>query len=284
MQHIKNKATVVTGATGGIGEEIVLQLAQNGWNIIMVNRDKTKSKALKDRIELAYPKVRVDSFICDLSSPKEIACTIKTIIASHPAISALINNAGVLLDKEMLSDSGNDMHFQINVLAASQLMYGLRPALKHWAQSNDKATVINVSSNAIFMSKPLAVDKLKKPDKQGIFTSYANSKMAVTVLSAHVAEEFVGDRIALFAIDPGGNRTDMTSSKAAPFFVRWFRGLLPPPSKGASYILAPLFDESFKAKSGSLISSGKVKPIPKKSHTSDRIQHLVTLVNKEIIA
>lgn len=279
-----NKLAVVTGATGGIGQQIVLQLAKNSWNVLMINRDEDKSMALRKKIEFDYPEVEVNYLICDLSSSAEINSTTKAIAEKELAISALINTAGILLSEEKISLTGNDYHFQINVLAAFQLMHGLRTSLKRSVQQGENAIIINVSSDAIFMSKPLAPHLLKRPKKHGVFASYANSKMALTVLSTYVAQDFEKDGIDVFAINPGGNSTAMTSGKSAPFFVRWFNslGLLPHPSKGAGYLLSPLLDEDFNASSGSLISVGKVKPIPKKSNTIEKITELMNLVNREI--
>lgn len=275
------KNIIITGATGGIGREIVFLLAKQDYHIIMINRSKGKSQALIEKVNSNFPNIQIKDFICDLANPKEIEQVIASIKSEYTEIFALINNAGVLFDEEKLSSTGNDLHYQINVLAPYQLTLGLKELLKRGATDNRKAIIVNTSSNAIFMSKPLDVKLLKRPVKQGIFTSYANSKMAVTLLSQHLAKELAPLKIAIYPIDPGGNRTDMTSSKAAPFFVRWFRGLLPHPSKGAAYLLAPLLDASFKAKSGELVSSGKVKPIPKQSNTKETINALLKLIGED---
>ena len=282
MNNTNKKIAVITGSSGGIGNEIALQLAQKEWDLVFINRDKFKTQPLLDKLARDYPSVSAELLICDLSKPQEIKATTDALAQSYDRITALINNAGVLFNEEKLSESGNDLHFQVNVLAPYQLAQALKPLLEKDAKDFGEAAVVNVSSNAIFMSRSLDVNDLKKPKKQGIFSSYANSKMAITVLSQHLAQEFNQAGIRVFAIDPGGNRTDMTAGPAAPFFVRWFRSFLPPPSKGASYLVAPLVGQSFQAKSGDLISSGKIKHIPKKSDTPEKEQALLKLVKEHL--
>ncbi len=280
---MSNKVVVITGATGGIGEEISYQMAKDGWHLILLNRSKSKSDLLVEKITKQFPSTTIDLFITDLSIPQDIRKTVKAINAKYSGIDALINNAGVLFKEKILSKSGNDMHYQVNVFASYMLMELLKPLLKKGKIDNRLPMIVNTSSNAIFMSSALKVDELKKPKKSGIFHSYANSKLALTVLSKRIAELYKKDEIKVIAVDPGGNRTDMTSGEAAPFFVRWFRMFLPPPSKGASYITAPLLDKDFSAISGELISSGKIKPIPKKSDTNDKASELMKLLQNEVV-
>ena len=282
MNKSNNKVAVITGTSGGIGEEIASQLAKKGWELIFLNRSKAKTEPVIQRLQKESPNVKVTLYPVDLAKPGKIEAAVESVKQSYSAVHALINNAGVLFDKAVVSESGNDLHFQVNVIAPYLLMQLLRDLLKAGAGQQGQATVVNVSSNAIFMSKPLDVGQLKRPDRQGIFTSYANSKMAITLLSKQLADQYQQDHIRIYAIDPGGNRTDMTSGEAAPFFVRWFRGLLPPPSKGASYLVAPLVDPHFQAKSGNLLSSGKIKPIPKKSDTKEKAKELMELMNREV--
>lgn len=279
---MSNKVVVITGATGGIGEEISYQMAESGWNLILLNRSKSKSDSLKKKIEQKYATIAVDSFIVDLSIPQEIENTVEEISKRYNSIDALINNAGVLFKEKLFSKNGNDLHFQVNVIAPYILMELFKPLLKRSKANNQFPIIVNVSSNAIFMSSALKVDEFKDPKKSGIFHSYANSKLALTVLSKRIADLYRTDEIKVFAVDPGGNRTDMTSGEAAPFFVRWFRMFLPPPSKGASYITAPLLDKDFSATSGDLFSSGKIKPIPKKSDTDEKASKLMRLLQNEV--
>lgn len=273
---------VITGATGGIGKEISFQMAKSGWDLILLNRSKSKSESLVNKLKQQYPSIQVDDFIVDLSRPEEIRKVVSEISKSYNSINALINNAGVLFKNKVLSSSGNDMHFQVNVIAPYLLMELLKPLLMQSRTDEQSPVIVNTSSNAIFMSSPLNVSELKNPKKSGIFHSYANSKSALTVLTKKMATVYAIDNIKVFAIDPGGNRTAMVEGDAAPFFVRWFKMFLPPPSRGAFFITAPLINADFKAFSGVLISSGKIKPIPKKSDNEENVKELLDLIKMEI--
>ena len=277
-----NKVVVITGATGGIGEEISYQMAKNGWNLILLNRSQSKSDLLIEKIKQKFPSTTIDLFIVDLSTPQDIRKTVKEISEKYSSIDALFNIAGVLFKEKILSKSGNDMHYQVNVLAPYLLMELFRPLLKQSQAGGQFPVVVNTSSMAIFMSSTLKLNELKNPSKSGLFHSYANSKLALTILSKRMANLYKSDGIKVYAIDPGGNRTSMTSGEGAPFFVRWFRIFVPPPSKGASFLTAPLLDKNFSAVSGELISSGKVKPIPKKSDTEENANSLIRLLKNDV--
>lgn len=117
MHNTLNRTAVVTGTSGGIGQEVALQLAQQGWDLIFINRNRAKTQPLLDKLAREYPSASVKLYVCDLSKPKEIKTTADAIRQSHDHLAALINNAGVLFNESKTSASGNDLHFQVNVLA-----------------------------------------------------------------------------------------------------------------------------------------------------------------------
>ena len=91
---LKGKRILLTGATGGLGQELALLLAQKGAVLTLVGRDKTKLNLLKDLIEKgggnAYFQV-ADLNTVDMS--RDVVSLAKHLMGD---IDVLINNAGVL--------------------------------------------------------------------------------------------------------------------------------------------------------------------------------------------
>ena len=78
----------------------------------------------------------------DLSSHADIKRVTAEILAKHPRIDYLFNNAGVLTETLQFSGHGNELHFEINTLAPLQLIDALRPALR----SAGGAFVVNTTA------------------------------------------------------------------------------------------------------------------------------------------
>ena len=261
MTH--RRTAVVTGTTTGIGLELASKLASVGWNLALINRSRERTQPLMDRVRLESPEAVVSVYPADLSDQDQLRAAVADIAKEHNEVHALFNNAGVLRTTPGRSKHGHDLHFQVNVIAVWQLMHMLRPLL---AATPQRAVVVNVSSSAIKSCGPLNVAGLSDPPKQGLFGAYGQSKLAVTVMTAMLAESFGADRIHLYAVDPGATRTAMTAGSGVPFFIRWARSLLPGPEKGAVKMMHPL-DDSWADRNGSLIMSGKVARLPRAADT-----------------
>ena len=270
------KVAVVTGTTSGIGAELAVLLAGRGYDLAVVNRSRERSGATVERARAASSEATVHLYEADLSLPSQVRAAARAIRSELPRVHVLINNAGVLFKQDQRSASGHEMHFQVNVLAPYLLTHELRPSLAAGAREVGRSVVVNVSSNAVFMTGAFDPARLNNPRRTGIFGAYAQSKLAITALTQALAPDFVRDGVELFAVDPGGARTAMTAGRAAPFFVRWMNFLLPGPEKGASNLLTPL-DDAYAGRPGLFLSGGKVRRIPKGAADPSRAEALLAL-------
>lgn len=272
---MEKKKIVLTGTTSGIGYELLKIFAKKNWDIVTINRSKERFDKALERLKAEINNdINVESYIADLSDLDQIRSVCKQIKSAHNKIDALINNAGVLFKDNRKTNSGIDLHFQVNTIAPILVSQLLSSALR---SSSARAKIVNVSSNAIFMTHKIDPDKLVEAKKPGIFGSYAQSKLAVSALTSFLAKKLAETNIDLYAIDPGGNRTQMVSGDAAPFFVRWLSFLIPPPSKGASLLSEPIINDTYFAESGSLVSSGKIKELPKGASDKELQERLFSL-------
>src|SRR5271156_3339835 len=93
---MKCKTIVATGATSGIGEAAVLELAGLGARIVIVARDEAPAQATMRKLEAKAPGLDHRMHLADLSSMAETRKVGAAIAAGEPRIDVLINNAGAL--------------------------------------------------------------------------------------------------------------------------------------------------------------------------------------------
>jgi len=99
---------VVTGPTSGIGRETALQVARRS-TVVLVGRNSSKlnevQKTIQERGGKAIPVV------CDLSNMESVRRTAAQIAELNLPIAGLLNNAGVMLQREAKTAQGWDMTF-----------------------------------------------------------------------------------------------------------------------------------------------------------------------------
>ena len=92
MINFKNKKILITGATGGIGNELVKKFFNLGGNIVATG---TKIEKL-DIIKKKYPNVRIQRF--DISEHSKIEEFINNVVLDLGGLDIIINNAGINKD------------------------------------------------------------------------------------------------------------------------------------------------------------------------------------------
>lgn len=83
------KTAIVTGAARGIGLATTRQFLDQGWQVVMIDRDEP---ALNDA---ALGLMNVDPITCDVSQPDQVTNMAATLRSGGTSIDALVNNAGV---------------------------------------------------------------------------------------------------------------------------------------------------------------------------------------------
>src|SRR5215469_6507951 len=111
---MKGKTIVATGATSGIGEAAVLELARLGGRIVIVARDEARSRATMRKLDAKAPGAGHRLHLVDLSSMAETRKVGAAIAASEPRIDVLINNAGALFSERRVTPEGLELTFALN--------------------------------------------------------------------------------------------------------------------------------------------------------------------------
>ena len=92
----KGSWAVITGATGGLGEEFCKQLAEKEFNIVLMSRNKERLQETEKRIKLCYPNIKTRIVQADFS--ESITPEFYQFISNQLKdldISILVNNAGI---------------------------------------------------------------------------------------------------------------------------------------------------------------------------------------------
>lgn len=192
----KNKNTIITGASRGIGREIAYQLASKGCNLI-INYNNSEKKAI-ELCEEIKNKFKIDAFIfkADISDEKEVEKLFNFSINKLKKIDFLINNAGICMDMEFndRTVSHFEKTFKTNVFSVFNLS---RLVGRHMVK-NKYGKIINISSNnSINSFYPTTID-------------YDASKAALNNLTKNMAIEF-SPYVNVNAIAPGWVDTEMNT-------------------------------------------------------------------------
>ncbi|OQW68751.1 MAG: short chain dehydrogenase [Proteobacteria bacterium ST_bin12] len=201
--NLRNKRILLTGATGGLGEQIGLMLAQKGAVLALVGRNQTKLNALKVTIEAL--DANAFTIQADLSEPHIASSVINQAKAYLGEIDVLINNAGVLdfIELQDQTDTRIAEVIQTNVTALIQLTRALLPSF----QSKNQGHFVFVGS--IFGS-------LGFPH----FATYCASKFAVHGFSQALRRELVNTHIGVTYIAPRGIETDMNDANTVAMWAK----------------------------------------------------------------
>jgi len=113
---------LITGATGGLGENTAVALAKAGYPLLIGGRRRDAAEALCQQIADKYG-VEAEPFIADLASLPALRAAIE-VLGERP-LSAIIANAGVMGQEDARSEDGFELTFAVNVLAHQQLLLSL---------------------------------------------------------------------------------------------------------------------------------------------------------------
>lgn len=147
---LEDRIALVTGGSAGIGREIAAQLARAGATVLIVARDRGRASAAAAAID-----GDVHGLAADLASPADRAELIAKVQGDWPALSILVNNAGVqvCLPATGIGDDGRaealHREIELNLAAPVALSLGLMPLLARQPQ----AAIVNISSGLALAPK-----------------------------------------------------------------------------------------------------------------------------------
>ena len=214
-KDLKNKTIILTGSTGGLGQEIANFLGMLNANIILADRDFEKSSKLKENLLKKY-NISVKQIKLDLQNLDSVTNFITEVKKQN--IDAIIHNAGVY---NLPTNDEQNYYIinKVNYLMPYYITKSLLPELK----KSSLARVVVVGSIAYEYAKfnPCDPEYLmcKKPNK-----IYGNSKRC---LIYSMFELFKNEKsVKLSIVQPGVTPTNITRH-----FPKFVRGIIKLPMK-----------------------------------------------------
>lgn len=197
---------VVTGASSGIGKETARKLVELGWQVIGVGRDPKRSAAAEAEITEVtgeggtFTMLRGDFTL--MAEVKRIADEIKSLT---PRLGVLINNAGGVRDRQIVTAEGTEATFAANHLAPFLLTRELMPLIKRTAAEREPGStrVIAVSSSAHRSVDGLDWDDLQSLGDVQPTRAYCRAKLANILFTRELARRVGPEGIVAQAMHPG---------------------------------------------------------------------------------
>ena len=189
MINFKNKNVLITGASGGIGQELVKKFVSLGGNVI---GSGTKAEKL-DLIRKKYPSIKVKKF--DISEHSKIEEFVSEASLELGGLDILINNAGTNVDNLSLRMKDEEWKKVIDVNLGSAFFlckYAIKKMLK-----NKYGRIVNITS-IVGHTGNLGQ------------SNYAASKSGLIGMSKSLAIEYAKKNITINCVSPGFIQSNMT--------------------------------------------------------------------------
>ena len=189
------KTILITGSTDGIGLETARMLVMQGHHVLLHGRNPEKLEEVQRTLSGLTGGGRVESYVADLSSMAEVEALARAVAKQHASLDVLINNAGVYITPETITQDGLDVRFVVNALAPCLLTQRLLPLL------GSSGRVINLSSAAQApVDMKALTGRVRLADD---YEAYAQSKLAITMWSRHIAHALKENGPFCIAVNPG---------------------------------------------------------------------------------
>jgi len=191
---VNGKTVLITGASSGIGKAAALKIARAGGIPLLVARSADKLEETRQEIEDNGGTAH--AYAADISDTASVEALVERVLADHPAVDVLINNAGrsirrsVALSYDRFHDY--ERTIQLNYLGTIKLIMGLLPHMR----DRKSGLIVNVSSIGVQTNPPR-------------FSAYVASKAALDAWTRVVGSESVGDNVHFTTIHMPLVRTPM---------------------------------------------------------------------------
>lgn len=183
------RTALVTGATSGIGHAFCRELAEQGYDLVIVARHRARLENVSDELRARYA-VDVEILAADLSQRAQLQRVADRLADRDRPINMLVNNAGFGMSRSFLKGELADEEAMLDVLCRAVLVLSHAGALS--MKERGRGHVINVSSVAGFVPTG----------------TYGAAKAWVTAFTESLAQELSGSGVSATALCPGFTHTD----------------------------------------------------------------------------
>ncbi|MER7790869.1 SDR family NAD(P)-dependent oxidoreductase [Streptomyces sp. NPDC097640] len=285
-----NRRALVTAGTGGIGLETAVGLAAAGYAVTVVGRDAARGGSAVERINAVGTATEARFVTADLASLSEVR-ELADRVTADGALSVLVNNVGAMFDDRRVTPDGIEASFALNHLSPYLLTELLLPALRAGAPSR----VVNVTSGSV----RIPTGRIDTAEQQGGYYglhAYGRAKLANLAYTLDLGQRLKGDGISVFAADPGGAVTTMTTGtmSSSRVVAPWLRPFWPlvhkafrrttsgTPAQAARSSVAAATDPALAGRPGLVIGPDGRPLSPPRRATDPRLAEAVRTLSRRL--
>lgn len=187
------KTIIITGGSDGLGKALAEQLSSEN-KVIILARNEVAMHELAERTGCSY-------YVCDVRDARQVTEVFAKISAEHPKIDVVINNAGVIVNGELVDIPNETIE---NVIATNTLgtIYVAKAALTRMKEQKE-GLILNVVSTAGVTAKATR-------------SIYNASKWAITGFTKALQEEAADYNVRVTGFYPGTIRTNLFAKAGLP--------------------------------------------------------------------
>ena len=201
-----DKNIIITGATDGIGLQAAKVIANKGYRVGLVGRNKEKGYQAKEIIVNSTSNDKIDFFECDLSLIKNVKKLSSQIKEKYSKIDVLLNNAGGANKNKIITSEGLEKTF-----ATNQMNYFvLTTELLDIISESDDGRVVNVASNA-HIGATIDYNNINSEKSFSPWTSYCVSKLMNIMFTYELAK--IQDKVSVNVLHPGFVDTNIAGNE-----------------------------------------------------------------------
>lgn len=211
-----SEVVIVTGGSRGIGAATARLAARRGYDVCVSYKKNTEA-AERVLAEIERLGRRAIAVAADVSVESEVVRLFETVDAELGAVSALVNNVGILETQQRVEDTSAarlERIFGTNVTGA---FLCAREAIRRMStrHGGSGGAIVNVSSAAARLGSA------------GEYVDYAASKGAIDTFTIGLAQEVAEDGIRVNAVRPGFIYTEIHASGGEPDRVERVKDAIP---------------------------------------------------------
>ena len=196
---LSGKKVLVTGASGGLGEETARALAAAEASVIMAARDNTKNSEAKERILSSNSEAKLELHELNLASLEDVRSSAEEFLSKNESLDLLVNNAGIMCTPFGHTTDGFEQQFGVNHLGHYLFTGLMMPAL----EKSGASRVVCLSSGAhLICGVNLDDPMFERRDYDG-WDSYGQSKSANALFAREFDRRYAEKGIHAFSVHPG---------------------------------------------------------------------------------
>jgi short-subunit dehydrogenase len=182
----EKRVAVVTGASSGIGAALTRALSSRGWQCVILGRRAERLQQIAD-------DTGAEVEICDVSDRGQVEETAARVLERHPAVSLLVNNAGIPAHGTFLSASPERIEqvIRTNYLGSVWVLRAFLPGLER-ARPSRLVNIVSVAGTTVV------------PDSG----PYSSSKHAQLAFSRALRAELRPRGVSVLTVNPGPVTTE----------------------------------------------------------------------------